>query len=63
MRPRDVILSVNEISVDRPTDAMRVIKGTEAGNEVKLTIFRQGEIIVVPVTLGVRPKLTDGAEG
>ena len=63
MRPRDVILSVNEISVDRPTDAMRVIKGTEAGNEVKLTIFREGEIIVLPVKLGVRPKLTDGAEG
>jgi serine protease Do len=46
---RDVILSVDDIAVDRVSEVLRVIKGTEVGNEVTLTIFRRGETLVVPV--------------
>src|SRR6516162_306949 len=52
---RDVILSVNDIAVDRPSEVLRVIKGTEVGNEVTLTIFRSGQTLVVPVKLGNKP--------
>jgi serine protease Do len=60
---RDVILSVNEITVDRPSEVLRVIKGIEVGHEVRLTIFRGGETFVLPVTLGNRPEVVGGHEG
>ncbi len=60
---RDVILSVDDIAVDRPSEVLRVIKGTEVGNEVTLTIFRSGETFVVPVKLGNKPGALDDNEG
>jgi serine protease Do len=60
---RDVILSVNETTVDRPSEVLRIIRGTEAGNEIKLTIFRSGETFVLPVKLGSKPDLPVGQEG
>ena len=60
---RDVILSVNETAVDRPNEVLRIIRGTEAGDEVRLTIFRDGETFVLPVKLGNRPDMTSGQEG
>jgi serine protease Do len=60
---RDVILSVDDIAVDRPSEVLRVIKGTEVGNEVSLTIFRRGETLVLPVKLGNKPKALDEHEG
>lgn len=60
---RDVILSVDDIAVDRPSEVLRVIKGTEVGNEVSLTIFRSGETFVLPVKLGNKPKALDEYEG
>jgi serine protease Do len=60
---RDVILSVNEIAVDRPSEVLRVVKGTEAGKEVRLTIFRSGETFVVPVKLGNKPGSINEFEG
>jgi serine protease Do len=60
---RDVILTINETAVDRPSDAIRIIKGTEADNEIRLTIFRAGETFVLPVKLGHKPELLDGYEG
>jgi serine protease Do len=56
---RDVILSVDDIAVDRPSEVLRVIKGTEVGNEVTLTIFRLGETLLVPVKLGNKPGAPD----
>ena len=56
---RDVILSVDDIAVDRPSEVLRVIKGTEVGNEVTLTIFRRGETLLVPVKLGNKPGAPD----
>jgi serine protease Do len=60
---RDVILSVDDIAVDRVSEVLRVIKGTEVGNEVTLTIFRSGETFVVPVKLGNKPGALDEHEG
>lgn len=60
---RDVILSVDDIVVDRPSEVLRVIKGTEVGNEVTLTIFRRGETFAVPVKLGTKPKALSEHEG
>jgi serine protease Do len=56
---RDVILSVDDIAVDRPSEVLRVINGTEVGNDVTLTIFRRGETVVVPVKLGNKPRAAD----
>ncbi|HET8563646.1 MAG TPA: PDZ domain-containing protein, partial [Candidatus Binatia bacterium] len=61
--PRDVILSVDDIAVDRPSEVLRIIKGTEVGSEVTLTIFRRGETFVVPVKLGNKPEPLDEHEG
>jgi serine protease Do len=60
---RDVILSVNETAVDRPSEVLRIVKGTEAGNEIRLTIFRGGETFVLPVKLGQKPDMAAGQEG
>jgi serine protease Do len=59
---RDVILAVDDIAVDRVGEVLRVIKGTEVGNEVALTIFRSGETFVVPVKLGKKPIAQDDPE-
>ena len=63
VRSRDIILSVNETAVDRPNEVLRIIRGTEAGDEVKLTIFRSGETFVLPVRLGNKPDMASGQEG
>jgi serine protease Do len=60
---RDVILSVDDIAVDRVSEVLRIIKGTEVGKEVTLTIFRSGATLVVPVTLGRKPPAQDEHEG
>jgi S1-C subfamily serine protease len=59
---QDVILAVDDIAVDRVGEVLRVIKGTEVGNEVTLTIFRSGETFVVPVKLGKKPIAQDDPE-
>jgi serine protease Do len=60
---RDIILSVNDIAVDRPSEVLRVIKGTEVGDEVTLTIFRSGETFMLPVKLGNKPETVQEREG
>ncbi len=63
IRSEDVILAVNEMRVDRVRELMRMIKGTEAGSDIKLTVFRGGKVFNVPVKLGKKPKIPDGVEG
>jgi serine protease Do len=60
---QDVILSVNAMRVDRVNEIVRIIRGTEAGSEAKLTIFRKGETFELPVKLGNKPKISGGVEG
>ncbi len=63
LRPQDVILSINGVQVDNPREVIRMIGGSEAGREVKLTVFRKGETLDLSVHLGSRPKTTEGREG
>ncbi len=63
VHPHDVILAINGIQVDTPRELIRVIGGSEAGSKVKLTIFREGEIFDLTVTLGTKPKKVEGREG
>lgn len=60
---RDVILAVNGVEVDNPREFTRIISGSEAGSEVRLTIFRKGEILQRSVILSPKPKETEGREG
>lgn len=60
---KDIILAVNETAVDRPNEVLRIIRGTEAGDEIRLTIFRSGETFILPVKLGKRPEMAAGQEG
>lgn len=60
---QDVILAVDGVEVDNPRELTRLIGGTEAGSEVKLTIFRKGEILRRSVLLAPKPKETEGREG
>lgn len=61
--PRDVVLSVNEIDVDSPRELTRLIGGIEAGSNVRLTIFRRGETLQIPVRLGIKPESAERREG
>jgi serine protease Do len=61
--PQDIILSVNGVDIDGPRDLTRIVSGTEAGKEVRLTIFRKGKIFQRAVLLGIRPASTEGREG
>lgn len=61
--PQDVILAVDGVEVDNPRELTRLIGGTEAGSEVRLTIFRKGETLQRSVILEPRPKETGGREG
>lgn len=60
---RDVIVSVDGIPVDNPREVIRMIGGVESGREVKLTVFRRGQMVDLVVRLGTRPKTSQGREG
>lgn len=60
---QDVILSVNDVTVDNPRDVIRMIGGLEAGRAVKLTILRKGETLNLSVPLGTKPETPEGHEG
>jgi serine protease Do len=61
--PKDIVLSVNETAVDRPGEVLRIIRGTEAGQSIRLMIFRGGEAFTLPVELGPKPDMPGGQEG
>jgi serine protease Do len=52
----DIILAVNGFEVDSPREFSRIIGGSEAGQDLKLKIFRKGETLELTVRLGTRPK-------
>jgi len=62
VRAQDVVLFVNGSDVSSPREFSRIIGGTEAGREIKLTIFRQGETLNIPVLLGTRPQTSERRE-
>lgn len=60
---QDVILSVDGIRVDSPRELIRVIGGMEAGKEVYLSVYRNGETKKLSARLGQKPKSTERREG
>lgn len=60
---QDVILAIEGIEVNSPRELVRIVSGAEAGKQVALTIFRQGQILDITVTLGAKPATAQGREG
>jgi S1-C subfamily serine protease len=54
----DVILAIDDRDVRKIDDVLGyVAQATEVGDTVTVTVWRDGQIIEIPVTLGVRPPL------
>ena len=63
LQKQDVILSVNDNSVDSPRDVVRMVGGLEAGRVVHLTIVRKGQTMLLSVPLGIKPESAKAREG
>jgi len=63
VQKQDVILAINDISVDSPRDLARMVGGLEAGRMVQLSIVRKGKSIRLTVPLGVKPGSAKPREG
>ena len=63
IQKQDVILTVNDTTVDSPRDVMRMIGGLEAGQVVQLTILRKGKTLQLSIPLGARPESPKAREG
>jgi serine protease Do len=61
LKPEDVVLSVDDVTVQDQTDLSRYVAGKSPGATVKLKILRNGEEKTVPVTLGTFPEETANA--
>ncbi len=54
----DVIVAVDEEPVALMEDLLSILRGSKPGQDVALTVLRDGQQIVVDVTLGERPEST-----
>ncbi|MDQ8195524.1 Do family serine endopeptidase [Coraliomargarita sp. SDUM461004] len=52
VRHGDIIVKVDEREIDSATELRLVVSQILPGTEVQLTLIRQGELMVLPVTLG-----------
>jgi S1-C subfamily serine protease len=56
----DVILAINDRDVRKIDDVLGYLQqATQVGETVTLTVWRDGEIIEIDVTLGARPSLQE----
>jgi S1-C subfamily serine protease len=56
----DVILAINDRDVRKIDDMLGYLEqATQVGETVTLTVWRDGQIIEIPVTLGARPSLQE----
>jgi S1-C subfamily serine protease len=56
----DVILAINDRDVRKIDDVLGYLQqATQVGETVTLTVWRDGQIIEIPVTLGARPSLQE----
>ncbi len=60
VRPGDVVVAVNGEHVDSAHNLIKAVAATPPGNNVRLTVRRQGRDMDVPVTVGRRPVETAG---
>ncbi len=61
IRVGDLILQVNDAAIDDPKALARVIAGVDPGTEIEMTIFRDGALETVDVTIGELPGTTQEA--
>ena len=59
LRPGDVIVSINGEPVDGSRALIRAVAGTSPGNNVRLTVRRQGQIVDLSVAVGRRPTVQE----
>lgn len=50
----DIILEFNDINIMSPDDLIRVVGQSKVGDEVPVTVFRNGAIMEIPVVVGER---------
>ncbi|MFL5288163.1 MAG: trypsin-like peptidase domain-containing protein [Rhodopila sp.] len=55
IRPGDVVIAVNGEHIDTSRGLIRTIAGVPPGNNVRVTVRRQGREIEIPVNVGRRP--------
>jgi S1-C subfamily serine protease len=56
----DVVLAIDDRDVRKIDDVLGYLQqATQVGDTVTLTVWRDGQIIEIPVTLGARPSLQD----
>ncbi len=68
LKPEDVVLSVDDVTIQDQTDLSRYVASKSPGTTVNLKVLRGGVEQTVPVTLGTFPEETasasdDGEEG
>ncbi len=59
LQPLDVVLEVNGDEVATPSELQQAIAFHDPGDEVELTVWREGEQRDIDVTLGERPPLAE----
>jgi serine protease Do len=55
IRPGDVVIAINGERIESSRGLIRAVAGVTPGNNVRLTIRRQGREIEIPVNVGRRP--------
>ena len=55
VREKDIIVAVDEETVENINDLTRILRRYEPGDQVKLEIYRAGQVLEIPVKLDERP--------
>jgi serine protease Do len=58
LKPKDIITSIDEVKVISSDDLINELEKHKVGDQVKVTIWRDGQIQTLPVTLGEMNKKT-----
>jgi S1-C subfamily serine protease len=55
--PGDVVTALNEKPFRNPRELLSQIRQLAPGSKATLTVFRNGQLVVVPVVIGQRPDM------
>lgn len=58
----DIITGLDQYSVDTYTDLSRALRKFKAGDTVKITVYRNGQTLTMPITLSEKPHDTQTQE-
>jgi len=61
IQPHDVIIAVDEKTIQNPQDLIQVVRNSSSGKTLKLTLIRNKSKMVIPVTLTQVPERVNGA--